>query len=111
MNKKEIPQEEWKSFFDLFNEQNNGRMAYIEVTDDEHYRLQYSESIAFNEINMNLIDNEHVTVSITAGGDSSFKQFVDRIDRVITGSNNGTIKEIHLLSSLGRGAIIKFHDL
>lgn len=111
MNKKEIPQEEWKSFLNLFNKQNHGRMAYIEVTDDEHYRKEYSESIAFNEINMNLIDNEHVTMSIAAGDDSSFKQFVDRVDRIIIGSNNGTVKEIHLLSSLGRKAIIKFHEI
>lgn len=111
MHKKEIPQEEWKQFLELFNKQNKGKMAYIEVTDDEHYRKDYSESIAFDRINMNVIDDQHVTMSITAGNGAPFKQFIDRIDRIILITENGTDKELHVISSLGSGAVIRFHSL
>jgi hypothetical protein len=111
MHKTDIPQEEWKGFFENFNEQNNGRMAYIEVTDDEHYRLDYSESIAFEKINFSEIDDEHITIVIIAGENSSFKKFIDRTERIILGSENGTDEELHVISSLGRGAVIKFHEL
>ena len=111
MHKKEIPQEEWKQFLESFNKQNKGKMAYIEITDDEHYRREYTESIAFDQINMNVIDNQHVTMSITAGDGSPFKQFIDRIDRINLLTANGTDKELHVFSSLGRGAVIRFHSL
>ncbi len=114
MGKVELAQENWKSFFEEFNSSYKGKIAYVEVTDNEGYHVDHSESISFSKIGMNKIDEDHITISVNAGKSNEFEQYVDRVERIVFDDESEDEKYFAILqiySSLGSGASIKFYKI
>ncbi|MGE5682434.1 MAG: DUF5335 family protein [Bacillota bacterium] len=111
MSKTQIPQEQWASFFNNFNAQNQNKIVKIEITDDEDYRIDYAESLPFKEVKITSQNDAGISVSVSAGASNSFLHTIDKTLIVILEEVEEKIKALQIRSALGRTAVIRFHPL
>ncbi|HEX2960319.1 MAG TPA: DUF5335 family protein [Ignavibacteriales bacterium] len=112
MPKREIPRENWMSFFTDFNKSHKEQIVKIEITDDEDYRVDYAESLPFQGLEITSVDEENTSVTVSAGASSSFTHVIDNARSVIIEEHEDhSPKALQVKSSLGRSAIVRFHPV
>lgn len=112
MPKREIPRENWMTFFDEFNRSYREKIVKIEITDDEDYRVDYAESLPFQNVEITSIDEDNTSITVSAGASSSFTHVIDNAGIVILEEHEDhSPKVLQVKSSLGRSAIIRFHPV
>ncbi|HEX2984718.1 MAG TPA: DUF5335 family protein [Ignavibacteriales bacterium] len=112
---REIPQDEWVTFFNDFNKEHRDKIVSIMATNDEGYVIDSAERIPFAGIEVNPRDVENTIVQIAAGEISSttlVTHFIDKVERlVLDETENGDPQKLFVYSALGRSCEIRFLKL
>jgi hypothetical protein len=109
---KQIPQERWVEFFDMFSNSNRGRSIAIEIIDSDLGDQELIKDASLMAIVYDPVDKGNDLVIETGRETVSYSHTVDAPTEVWTGQDdNGVVLALKVADAQGRQTLVRLQEI